>query len=170
MTTRIETFEFPTRFDDRMTRGLLRRFEHVYRFRPLGDAVVARCRTSWWSKRRSVRWAGGWNASTSRAVWTRYLVRSRLEHIKRVAEGDEWQRYATSDRDTLPLAPPSAEVARGLGPVGKIGTRKPLCSNRVETTRRLLRMSSVSVRMKNAAASSIQTVCGQTERRAPRGP
>ena len=39
MTTRIENFSRPLRFDDRLTHGLLRRFAHTYRFDALPDGT-----------------------------------------------------------------------------------------------------------------------------------
>ena len=91
MTTRIEGSEFPVRFGDRMTRGRLRRFEHVYRFRALPDGGCAM------SDELVVEApfgpVGRW---IERLYLTRRmdeLVRSRLERIKRIAEGDDWRRY-----------------------------------------------------------------------------
>ena len=91
MTTRIEGFTFPTRFDDRMTRGLLRRFEHAYRFRPLPDGSCVM------SDELMVEApfgpVGRWMERFYLARRMDELVRLRLEHIKRVAEGDGWRRY-----------------------------------------------------------------------------
>ena len=91
MTTRIEDFAFPIQFGDRMTRGLLRRFEHVYRFRPLDDGGCAT------SDELVVEApfgpAGRWMERLYLRRRMDGLVRARLEHIKRVAEGDGWRRY-----------------------------------------------------------------------------
>ncbi len=91
MTTRIGNFAFPARFGDRMTRGLLRRFEHVYRFQPLPDGGCAM------SDELMVEAPfgplGRWMERLYLARCMDELVRSRLEHIKRVAEGDGWRRY-----------------------------------------------------------------------------
>ena len=91
MTTRIGDFAFPARFGDRMTRGLLRRFEHVYRFRSLDDGSCAM------SDELVVEAPfgplGRWMERLYLARRMDELVRSRLEHIKRVAEGDGWRRY-----------------------------------------------------------------------------
>ncbi len=105
MTTRIEHFDAPTGFDDRMTRGLLRRFGHVYRFRPLpeGGCVMSDeltveapfgplgCLVEWLYLARRMR----------------RLARLRLERIRRVAEGEDWRRYvpANADTDRAPLPP-----------------------------------------------------------------
>ncbi len=91
MTTRIEDFASPARFGDRMTRGLLRKFEHVYRFRPLpgGGCGMSDELTVEAPFGPLGRWM-------ERLYLTRRmdgLVCSRLEHIKRVAEGDDWRRY-----------------------------------------------------------------------------
>ena len=91
MTTRIGDFAPPTSFGDQLTRGLLRRFAHVYRFtpRPDGGCVM--------SDELTVEAPLGplgrmfEQAYLARKMQT--LVRQRLEHIRRVAEGDEWRRY-----------------------------------------------------------------------------
>ena len=99
MTTRIEDCVFPGRFSDRMTRGLLRRFAHVYRFQPLPDGGCAmsdelRVEAPFGPLGRLVEYV-------YLARRMRHLVRERLEHIKTVAEGDGWRRYLTeaSPRD-----------------------------------------------------------------------
>ena len=91
LTTRIDQFAPPTRFGDTMTRGLLRRFAHVYGFRALpgGDCAM--------SDELHVEAPGGPLGRLVEAVYLtrrmRRLVRRRLEHIKRVAEGDGWKEY-----------------------------------------------------------------------------
>ena len=91
MTTRVEDFRFPVGFNDRMTHGLLRRFEHVYRFRvlPGGDCEM--------SDELQVEAPFGPVGRLMEMVYLtprmRVLVRERLEHIKWVAEGTGWQDY-----------------------------------------------------------------------------
>ncbi len=96
MTTRIEDFVFPTRFGDRMTRGLLRRFEHVYRFQPLDDGSCAM--SDELVVEASFGLVGRWMERFYLARRMDELVRSRLEHIKRVAEGYGWQLYLPNAR------------------------------------------------------------------------
>ncbi len=94
LATRIVSFASPTRFDDRLTRGLLRRFEHVYRFQPLPDGGCAM------SDELTVEAPfGPLGRLVERLYLTRrmrQLVRQRLEHIKAVAESEEWQQYLPS--------------------------------------------------------------------------
>ena len=91
MTTRVGDFARPTQFRDVMTRGLLRRFAHVYRFRPLPDGGCAM------SDELTVEAPGGPLGRLVEAVYLtrrmRTLVRTRLERIRTVAEGDGWRRY-----------------------------------------------------------------------------
>ena len=91
MTTRIGDFARPTRFGDTMTRGLLRRFAHVYRFRSLPDGGCAM------SDELAVEVPGGPLGRLAETVYLtgrmRGLVRRRLECIKAVAEGDGWRQY-----------------------------------------------------------------------------
>ncbi len=91
MTTRIEDFAPPTGFGDRLTRGLLKNFAHVYRFAPTPDggcvmsdelSVAAPFGPLGWLVERGY---------LKRRMQD--LVRRRLEHVKRVAEGDDWRRY-----------------------------------------------------------------------------
>ena len=91
MTTRVEDFAPPTSFGDRLTRGLLRQFAHVYRFKPLPDGGCAV------SDELTVEAPFG---PLGRLVERFYLARRmnllvqrRLEHIRRVAESDDWRRY-----------------------------------------------------------------------------
>lgn len=91
MTTRVEDFAPPTRFADRLTRGLLRQFAHRYHFTPLPDGgctmsddltIEAPC--------------GPLGRLAERLYLARrmnVLVRRRLEYIRRVAESDDWRRY-----------------------------------------------------------------------------
>ena len=91
MTTRIEDFRFPRRFNDRMTHGLLRRFEHIYRFRALPDGD---CEMSDELRVEALFGPLGWLMEIVYLMpRMRVLVRERLEHIKRVAEGTGWQDY-----------------------------------------------------------------------------
>ena len=91
MTTRIADLAPPTRFRDVMTRGLLRRFEHLYGFEPLADGG---CVVS--DELHVQAPFGVLGRVAERAYLTRrmgYLVRRRLECIKAVAEGEDWRRY-----------------------------------------------------------------------------
>ncbi len=94
MTTRIEDFSPPTHFGDTMTRGRLRRFAHVYRFRSLPDGGCAL------SDELRVAAPGGGLGRLVEAVYLtrrmRWLVQRRLEHLRAVAEGDGWRRYLGS--------------------------------------------------------------------------
>ena len=91
MTTRVGDFAPPMGFGDRLTRGLLRQFGHVYRFTPLPGGgctmmdeltieapfgPLGRLMERFYLSRRMTS-----------------LVRRRLEYIQRVAEGDAWRRY-----------------------------------------------------------------------------
>ena len=91
MTTRIEDFAAPGRFGDRLTRGLLRRFAHVYRFEPTPDGG---CTVS---DELTVEAPFGPLGRVMERLYLarrmRGLVRQRLEHIQRLAEGGGWRRY-----------------------------------------------------------------------------
>ena len=91
MTTRIENFVPPTSFGDRLTRGLLRLFAHVYRFTPQPDGG---CTMS--DELTIAAPFGPLGRLAERLYLARKMqtvVRQRLEHIRCVAEGDEWRRY-----------------------------------------------------------------------------
>ena len=91
MTTCIENFAPPFGFGDRLTRGLLRKFAHVYRFIPQPDGGCAM------SDELTLEAPGGFfGRLLERCYLARrmsVLVRRRLEHVRRVAEGDDWRRY-----------------------------------------------------------------------------
>ncbi len=91
MTTRVEDFATPTGFGDRLTRGLLRRFEHAYRFKaqPDGGCTMSDELTIEAPFGPLGRLAERFYLS--RRMLT--LVRRRLEYIRRVAEGGDWQCY-----------------------------------------------------------------------------
>lgn len=97
MTTRIEDFSPPTGFGDRLTRGLLRRFGHVYRFAPMPDGGCVM------SDELTVEAPFGPLGKLVERLYLarrmQSLVRRRLEHVKRVAESDDWQRYTDLPQD-----------------------------------------------------------------------
>lgn len=92
LTARIEDFSRPDHFADRLTHGLLHRFEHVYRCQALpGDTCLL-------SDELTVAAPFGPPGRLLEAVYLtarmRHLVRRRLECIKAVAEDDAlWPRY-----------------------------------------------------------------------------
>ena len=91
MTTRVGDCSPPTGFGDRLTRGLLRRFAHVYRFTPRPDGG---CTMS--DELRLEAPFGPLGRMFEQMYLARKmqtLVRQRLEHIRRVAESDEWRHY-----------------------------------------------------------------------------
>ena len=91
MATRVGDFAPPVAFGDRLTRGLLRRFAHVYRFTPRPDGG---CAMSDELMVEAPFGPLGWAFERLYlARKMRTLVRRRLEHIRRVAEGDGWRRY-----------------------------------------------------------------------------
>ena len=91
MATRIVSFAYPTQFGDRLTCGLLRRFEHVYRFQPLQNGGCAM------SDELTVEAPFGVFGRLVEGLYlTRrmhQLVQRRLEHIKAVAESEQWRQY-----------------------------------------------------------------------------
>ena len=93
MHTRIESFARPDRFADAMTRGLLREFSHVYRFRSLPDGGCGM------SDELRVRAPFGPLGRLAERIYLIdrmvHLVRVRMDRIKAVAEGDAWRRYLT---------------------------------------------------------------------------
>ena len=91
MTTRVEDYQRPANFGDRLTRGLLRQFAHVYRFTPLPDNGCAM--SDELTVEAPFPLLGRWMERLYLARRMRSLVRRRLEWIKGVAEGDGWQRY-----------------------------------------------------------------------------
>ncbi len=91
MTTRVEGFAPPTGFGDRLTRGLLRRFEHAYRFTPQPDGGCTM------ADELTIEAPFG---PLGRLMERFYLVRRmnvlvwrRLQYIQRVAEGEDWRQY-----------------------------------------------------------------------------
>jgi hypothetical protein len=89
--TRIDKLTCPTKFGDRHTCGLLRQFQHVYRFKPLADGGCVM------SDELAVEAPFGplgrlaeWLYLTRRM---RQPVRQRLECIKAVAESEQWRQY-----------------------------------------------------------------------------
>ena len=92
MTTRIEHFTPPHRFEDRLMRGLLRRFTHAYRCDPLPDGTCAL------SDHLTVEAPFPPFGRLVERLYLqrrmRILVRQRLHAIKTVAEDDTlWPRY-----------------------------------------------------------------------------
>ena len=91
MATRIAGFACPAQFSDCLTHGPLRRFEHVYRFRPLPDGGCLL------SDELTVEAPFGPLGRLMESLYLtrrmRHLVRRRLEHIKAVAESEEWRQY-----------------------------------------------------------------------------
>ena len=91
MATRIAGFTYLTQFSDRLMRGLLRRFEHVYRCHPLPDGNCLL------SDELTVEAPFGPLGRLMESLYLtrrmRHLVQQRLEHIKAVAESEEWRQY-----------------------------------------------------------------------------
>lgn len=91
MTTQVGDFSPPTSFADRLTHGLLRRFAHLYRFAPTPDGGCVM------SDELTVEAPLGLLGKLLERLYLarrmRDLVRWRIEHIKRVAESEEWRRY-----------------------------------------------------------------------------
>ena len=91
MTTQIEGFTPPAVFGDRLTRGLLRQFAHIYRFAPLPDGGCTM------SDELTIEAPfGPLGRLAERFYLARRmasLVRWRLEHVQRVAESEAWRRY-----------------------------------------------------------------------------
>ena len=91
METRIEDFETPAGFRDRLTHGLLGRFEHTYHFVPceaggclVSDELIVAA---------PFPALGRIVERVYLRARMRTLVGRRLAAIKRAAEGDEWRRY-----------------------------------------------------------------------------
>ncbi len=91
MHTRIEGYARPDHFGDVMTRGLLRRFAHGYRFEPLPDGGCLM------SDELDVAAPGPLVGRLAERLYLvgrmQHLVRHRLDHIRAVAEGDRWRDY-----------------------------------------------------------------------------
>ena len=90
----ITRYERPDFFQDTMRRGRFKRFQHDHQFVEIDGhtLLIDKLRFSmslWWPGRMVGRYV----------VLPRIaaLMRSRLELLKRVAEGDEWQRYLTEE-------------------------------------------------------------------------
>ena len=90
----IEAFEPPVFFRDRMIAGRFASFEHGHSFTAHPDGTVM--------LRDEVRFTMRWGAPGALAgryllvPHIRGLLRRRFALIKRLAEGDEWQRYLPS--------------------------------------------------------------------------
>lgn len=98
LTTQVEGFDRPTQFVDRQTRGLLRRFEHVYRCLPAPDGGCVL------SDALTIEAPFGPLGRLLEALYlTRrmdVLVRRRLERIKAVAEdAARWKGYLPGGAD-----------------------------------------------------------------------
>ena len=91
MTTRIERFAPLHVFGDRLTRGLLRQFAHVYRFTPLPEGGCTL------SDELTVEAPFGPAGRLAERLYLARrmdtLVRRRLEYIRRVAESEDWRQY-----------------------------------------------------------------------------
>jgi len=88
----IEAYDPPRFFRDRMIAGRFAAFEHDHRLSRQGDGKVL--------LQDEVRFSMRWGAAglmVGRALvlpHIRMLMRERFALIKRLAEGEEWQRYA----------------------------------------------------------------------------
>ncbi len=91
MVTRIEDYVRPTGFRDRMTTGLLHRFEHTYRFQPLDGGGCAL--SDELAMEAPFMFLGRLVERAYLQARMTSLVGQRLEAIKRAAESDEWRRY-----------------------------------------------------------------------------
>ena len=98
MATRVGDFAPPVSFGDRLTRGLLRQFAHVYRFEPTPDGGCVM------SDELTVAAPFGLAGRLFERFYLtrkmRGLVRQRLAHVKGVAEGDDWERYLSRTSET----------------------------------------------------------------------
>ena len=90
LTVRVEVFEPPTHFSDRMVRGVFRRMEHHHRFAPTPSGTTMRDVFEFESPL-------GMLGRVADAVFlTRYLRAFLLERnriIKLTAESDAWRQY-----------------------------------------------------------------------------
>ena len=95
MVTRIDDFKDAVGFRDRMTTGLLRQFEHSYRFAPL-DGGEGCAMSDELTMEVPFLFLGRIVERAYLSSRMRYLVGLRLEAIKRAAESDEWRQYLPS--------------------------------------------------------------------------
>ena len=94
MVTQIEDYRRPAGFRDRMTTGLLHRFEHAYRFE--GHAGGGCVMTDELVVAAPFRFLGRLVERAYLRARMVSLVGERLEAIKRAAESNEWRRYVVA--------------------------------------------------------------------------
>ena len=90
--SRITRYDPPHMFEDAMTAGMFRSFEHQHRFEEHDGGTLMHDRL------RLVAPLGPLGLLAERIVLRRYFVRfltDRDQHIRSVAEGDGWRRYIT---------------------------------------------------------------------------
>lgn len=89
-TTLITKYEPPLMFEDVMTRGLFRSFEHLHTFQTSGDDTILGDQLTFQSP------LGPLGRIVDALVLERYLTRfliERNEHIQEVAQGHKWRHY-----------------------------------------------------------------------------
>ena len=91
MVTEIGDFKNGVGFRDRMTTGLLRQFEHTYRFAPLAGGACAM--SDELIMEAPFLFLGRIVERVYLGPRMRHLVGLRLEAIKRAAESDQWRQY-----------------------------------------------------------------------------
>lgn len=92
MVTQIEAYVRPTGFRDRMTTGLLREFQHTYRFQPL-DGGASCAMSDELIMEAPFMFLGRLVERAYLQQRMILLVGERLGAIKRAAESDEWRQY-----------------------------------------------------------------------------
>jgi ligand-binding SRPBCC domain-containing protein len=96
LTSRITAYDRPAHFRDSMVRGAFARFDHDHWFDAQGGGTLMRERFDFHAP------LGILGRIAERAFLTAYMRRfleGRMETIRRVAEGDDWQRFVPADRD-----------------------------------------------------------------------
>jgi len=92
LTVAVSELDRPRRFVDEQVSGPFARLRHEHRFETIGDGNRTRMHDCFAFQSP----AGPVGAAVDAVVLERYmrrLVRSRLDHLARVAESEEWRRY-----------------------------------------------------------------------------
>lgn len=85
-----ESWEPPRFFQDRMTAGRFRSFEHDHRFTDTADGVLLNDEVRF---EMPLGWPGWLVGKTVLVPHIRGLMQRRFHLLKRLAEGEEWREY-----------------------------------------------------------------------------
>ena len=88
--SRITMYERPTFFQDTMTRGKFKRYQHDHVFADIGGQTMLNDRIRF---SLPLGWIGDFVAKKFLVPYISKQARRRLRHLKRIAESSDWQQY-----------------------------------------------------------------------------